>query len=70
MKMEVCFVSLLLFHLYSMQREALLIKPAVHITQLPNAREKISHITQAQFGSLAACNAQAGGVAGLEKEEI
>jgi len=34
-----------------MQREALLTKPAVHITQLPNAREKISNITQAPFGS-------------------
>jgi len=32
-----------------MQREALLTKTAVHITQLSNAREKISHITQAQF---------------------
>jgi len=37
-----------------MQREALLTKPTVHITQLSNAREKISHITQAQFGSGAA----------------
>jgi len=34
-----------------MQREALLTKPAVQITQLSNVREKISHITQAQLGS-------------------
>jgi len=40
-------------------------QPAVQITQLSNARGKIPHITQAQFGSLSACNAQAGGAAGL-----
>jgi len=36
MKKGLRFVGLLLFHLYSMQREALLTKPAVHITQLSN----------------------------------
>jgi len=41
-----------------MQREALLTKPAVQITQMSNAREKISHITQIQLGS---------GTAGLAK---
>jgi hypothetical protein len=34
-----------------MQREALLTKPALHITQMFHESENIPHITEAQFGS-------------------